>query len=212
MGSVVCPQCGYVRWDAAARCPACGAEPREILGPSTGLVSTWTRRRRRPVIDTSASDVRGEKDPKARKRRLRLAAGVGGVAVIVVLLVYLLFIGSVGPEVLMLQGGTTQVPQGAAWTVDKGGALRGSFVVANGPAEVCFANYDMFDYAIAHGLSFNDCPSNATYSSGFVTSGTLTGSFGAGVIYLQTFIDPGWNTDEPRPIVTWTGEIVILPS
>jgi hypothetical protein len=212
MGSVVCPHCGYIRWDAAVHCPACGAESREILGPTTGLVKSWTRRRRRPVVDTSASEVRVQKDPKEPDRRLRLAAGVGGVAVIGVLLVYFLLNGAVGSEVLIPQGSTTEVPQGGDWTLDKGGTLRGSFSVTNGSAEICFANFDMFDYAVAHGLSFNQCPSNATYSSGFVASGTLSGTFGAGNIYLQTFISPGWTDSQPRPSVTWTGAVAIQPS
>jgi hypothetical protein len=145
-------------------------------------------------------------------RYQRLAVGIAGAAVIAVVLIYFILARPGGPEVLIQQGTIIGVPQGAAWEIGKGGKLQGSFSVTNGSAEICFADYDMFDYAVSHGISFNQCPSNATYSSGFVTSGALSGSFGSGAVYLQTFISPDWNGTQPKPFVTCTSDVDVLPS
>lgn len=93
----------------------------------------------------------------------------------------------------------------------KGGSLHGSFSVVNGTAEVCFAGYDMFAYAVAHSDTFDHCPSNATYSSGFAASGTLSGGFGPGDIYYQTFVPSGWSSSQPQLTVVWTSTVEILP-
>jgi len=214
MGSVVCSQCGYVRWDAAARCPACGAEPSALARPSTGLVQARPKRQRRPFFDTSwrESRPRAPEEPAGAGRHQRLAVGIAAAAVVAVLLIYFILAQPGGPEVLIQQGTTIGVPQGESWEIGKAGKLQGSFSVTNGSAEVCFADYDMFDYSVSHGISLNQCPSNATYSSGFVTSGQLSGSFGPGPIYLQTFISPDWNANQSKPFVTCTSVVEILPS
>lgn len=212
MGSVTCSQCGRVRWTPETRCPDCGADSRAILAPRTGILRAAPTRR--PFFDTSWREIRprARREPGLARRKLELAAGLGAATVLLVLVVvvYYLLPGPGGPDVLMQRGTTIGVPQGAAWQIGIHGSLQGTFAVANGSAEVCFADYDMFGYAVAHGLSFNQCPSNATYSSGFVTSGGLSGSFGPGDIYLQTFIHPGWNQSQPRPLVTWTAAVQII--
>ena len=187
MGNVTCAQCGRVRLTPETSCPECGASPREILGPPTALVQSPPKRRR--FFDTSWREIRprAENHPLSPRRRLELAAGLGSTAVLlaVVVVVYYLLPGPGGPYVLIEAGTTIGVPQGAAWQIGGHGALQGAFTVTNGSAEVCFADYDMFGYAVAHKISFDQCPSNSTYSSGFVTSGGLSGSFGPGNIYLQ---------------------------
>lgn len=218
MGSVACSQCGRVRWDPAVRCPACGAESSEILGPSTGLAQASPGPKRKKYLDVSWREVRTgvQKNLPAPRPGLRLAAELGGMALVVVVIAVLLvyfFSSSPGrPEVLIPQGTTIVVPQGGGWVIETGGTLQGSFSVGNGTAEVCFANYDMFGYAVSHRANFSQCPSNATYSSGFVSSGILSGTFGPGSIYFQTFTSPAWSSGQPRPTVTWTGQVEIVPS
>jgi len=151
-------------------------------------------------------------DRATASRRLGVGAAIGGVAVIAVVLAYFIINVPGGPEVLIQPGTSIGVPESVAWEVGKGGTLLGGFSVANGTAEVCFANYDMFSYAVAHGLSYNQCPSNATYSSGFAASGVLSGNFGQGVIYLQTFVPLGWTQGQPRPTIVWTAVVEIQPS
>lgn len=214
MSSVVCSQCGCVRWDSTLRCPNCGAESQGALVSSRGIRRARPTSRRRGFIDASGRAVdapeRANAAASARRRRAS-AAAVAAAVLVVVVVVYFITSGAASPEILIQEGEVTGVPQGGSWAIATGGTLHGSFSVVNGSAEVCFANYDMFDYAVAHGLSFSQCPSNATYSSGFVASGVLSGSFGEGNVYLQTFVPPGWSQAQPRPSIVWNAAAEIQP-
>ena len=213
MSSVVCSQCGYVRWDSTLRCPNCGAEARDLRAPNLGIRRTRPTTRRGAFIDASGREVdtQDKPNPAPSTRRRSVAAAAAAGLVVVVVLIYFITSGAASPEILIQEGEVTAVPQGGAWAIATGGTLQGSFSVVNGSAEVCFASYDMFDYAWAHGLNFSQCPSNATYSSGFVASGALSGSFGQGNVYLQTFVPPGWSQAQPRPSIVWTTTAEIQP-
>lgn len=126
---------------------------------------------------------------------------------VVVVLVYL-FVSSAGDSVVLIpQGETLGAGQGADWAVGVAGTLHGAFTVVNGPVELCFADYDMFDYAYAHGQILSQCPSNATYSSGFVDSGTVSVHFDRGPIYLLSFVPVGWVDGDPDPVLNWTSAL-----
>lgn len=214
MSSVVCSECGRVRLNSSESCPACGAPPAAVTAPKTSLARSSGPPRRSGVIETSGREIPNRvADFRAELRRhRRLAAALLAGAVALVVLVYLFVSSSGGTVVLIPQGSSVSVGQDGSWAFNRGGTVQGSFVVTNGSAEVCLANYDMFDYAWSHGLSFDQCPSNATFSSGFVTSGSVTAGFGPGLVYLWTFAPVGWTQGQPLPLVTWTSPLVISAS
>src|ERR1700685_2253187 len=114
MGSVVCSQCGRVRWDGAIPCPGCGAGAGDALGLKTGIVNARPRLRRRQFMDTFGREVgnQAERPPVTSGRRLGIAAALGiAGAVVIFVLAYSLLAGSTTANILVQQGGTTAVPE-----------------------------------------------------------------------------------------------------
>jgi hypothetical protein len=220
MGSVTCSECGRVRWTPETSCPGCGARPQSVL-PQPGLLRAPKPRRpgSRPWISASYRVV--DEPSTAPKRSVLQRPAVQAAAVVAVIAVIVLAravtadpswfgLGAATPPAQILAPKGTQFGAGEGWEVNvtSSGTLEGTFSVVNGSAELC----------VTVGPSAGTpgqppptvlCPTNATYSSGFVQSAEVDTAVPQGWIWLWYVMPPGYNGDDPPLMVIWTSALVV---
>jgi len=168
MGSVACSACGYVRWTPATPCPACGADPDEVLPePASTLARVELGRRDRDSLSTPYWVV-----PDSNRRpwhpgftltsRRQLAEIISIVAVAILLLWVFnpnlrssLGLGAPsanGPQIVIPAGTVMNVTGGQPqktqlFSLSQPGTLVGSYTITGGAVHV-FICYlcNQFDY------------------------------------------------------------------
>ena len=110
------------------------------------------------------------------------------------------------------EGGGHGGAAGAGFTANQAGTLTGGFRVSVGTVEVCEATFFTGERWSADDPQPEQCPSNVTYSSGFVASAEISVPVSAGPLWLTCF--PGLNSTEYSPPwnVTWSPALEIVPS
>lgn len=221
MGSLVCSECGYLRWTPSTSCPSCGAQPVQ-----TSDNRTIVRPSDEPVAEAVAwfDGTPGHEPPRApriRSTRARRKALEVLVATSLLVAIVIAFLYVTNPTTLGLSGSSPSpiilFPNGTAWPpvsgglsatygfdVPQHGILQGSFLSPNQPIEVCVTNYFLLIQTSAQPGGPTSCPSNASYSTGtFASSGQVRVAVDTGRWWLSAFAPRGQSGDIPVWHVNW---------
>jgi hypothetical protein len=220
MRSIACAACGAVRWDSALRCPECGSAT-TLPEPPTSLVAAPPPGPRRRILTVPWRDVPDAARRPANRRRERLEIAIA--LLIVGILAATLFYydaphfepSGPAPQVIFADG--TVYPTygdngyGAPITARNAGTLEGGFRASNVTVEVCVSTYDDFGPQPPQGYPGSACPSNASYSSGFVASGMISVTVPAGVFWLIWVPSGSFSSHPPNWNVTWSPALESVP-
>ena len=226
MRSFACAECGTVRWDSSLRCPECGSATTLPEAP-TGVVPAPSSARRRRVLDVAWREVPESATRRPARHRqtveIAIALAIVGVLAAVVFVYDVPHIASPGPgagaapQVVIGNGKTWPVANGDIvtyynFTAARAGTLTGGFQVFNGTAEICVSTFVASPSSAGDAASSEQCPSDAIYSTGFVSSGHISVPVPAGLSWLTCYPGLGANENTGLWNVTWSPALEIVPS